>query len=167
MTRLVRFLAWTVPPLAGLAILATQSSQGPSPWLINESSSLPPGLYRHRPDAPLSRGAIVAIAEPPIGRSYLESLGRPATTGLLKRIAATSGETVCAHADGIHVGADHVPVRASDGRGTALPRWQGCRRLGPGELFLLGDTPGSFDSRYFGPVRIETVEGPYREVLLW
>jgi len=35
------------------------------------------------------------------------------------------------------------------------------------ELFVLGDTPGSFDSRYFGPIRRAQVEGVYRETLTW
>jgi type IV secretory pathway protease TraF len=35
-----------------------------------------------------------------------------------------------------------------------------CRRLEPGELFLLSVTnPASFDSRYFGPVSASAVIG--------
>ena len=52
-------------------------------------------------------------------------------------------------------------------RGAALPAWRECRILAPDEVFLLGDTPGSFDSRYFGPVRRSDVVGVYREVLTW
>ena len=60
-----------------------------------------------------------------------------------------------------------VEVRGVDRTGAALPVWRGCRRLAPDERFLLGDTPGSFDSRYFGPVRTRDLEGVFRETLTW
>jgi type IV secretory pathway protease TraF len=44
--------------------------------------------------------------------------------------------------------------------GRPLHAWSACRRLRPGELFLLSTTnPASFDSRYFGPVRADAVLG--------
>jgi type IV secretory pathway protease TraF len=42
-----------------------------------------------------------------------------------------------------------------------------CRRLEPGELFLLSVTnPASFDSRYFGPVSASAVIGVAHPVWL-
>ena len=33
-----------------------------------------------------------------------------------------------------------------------MPVWQGCRRIGDDELFLMNfDVPDSVDGRYFGP----------------
>ena len=46
-----------------------------------------------------------------------------------------------------------------DIEGRTLPSWDGCRRLGGGELFLLGDTVDSFDGRYWGPVTMNLIEG--------
>ena len=60
-----------------------------------------------------------------------------------------------------------VRIHARDRTGVALPAWRGCRRLAPDERLLLGDTPASLDSRYFGPVRIAQIEGFYRETLTW
>jgi type IV secretory pathway protease TraF len=34
--------------------------------------------------------------------------------------------------------------------GEPLPSWQVCTSLNEGQVFLLGDTPGSWDGRYFG-----------------
>src|SRR3546814_20233686 len=50
--------------------------------------------------------------------------------------------------DGVTVAAARVADRA----GRPLQAWPECRRLRPGELFLLSPTnTASFDSRYFGP----------------
>jgi type IV secretory pathway protease TraF len=40
--------------------------------------------------------------------------------------------------------------------------WRGCRVLAEGEVLLLGDTADSFDGRYWGPVRVELIEGVWR-----
>ena len=63
--------------------------------------------------------------------------------------------------------ASGLRVRGRDRAGLPLPEWSGCRRLDTGELFLLGDTETSFDSRYFGPVRVEQLQGVYREGVRW
>jgi type IV secretory pathway protease TraF len=48
----------------------------------------------------------------------------------------------------------------ADRLGRPLHGWLQCRRLRSGEVFLLSVTnPASFDSRYFGPVRIPDVIG--------
>ena len=65
---------------------------------------------------------------------------------------------------------DGVPSAAvlpADRWGRPLPSWSQCRRLRPGELFLLSVTnPASFDSRYFGPVSVAAVIGVARPVWL-
>ena len=157
-------LGVTVFVLGGLAAVAART---PALALVNESPSLPRGLYLRDAGATIGRGETVALAQPTAGRTYLRSLGMPAEVLLIKRVAAVGGDRVCRRGDEIVVPGRSVPVRGRDRRGAALPRWRECRRLGPGELFLLGDTPGSFDSRYFGPVRSDDVEGVFREVLRW
>jgi conjugative transfer signal peptidase TraF len=167
MTRVPRLTLWTAVPASALLLLGAAAESGP-PWLlVNESPSLPEGVYLRRPAAPLLRGALVAAPQPAVARAYLGRLGMPAEVALLKRVAAVSGDRVCAEPDAIAVAGRRVPVRAVDRLGRALPRWSGCRTLGPDDLFLLGDTSSSFDSRYFGPVRRTAVSGPYREILTW
>ena len=154
----------TVVVLGCLGILAAWT---PTPVLINESPSLPRGLYLRDSGAPIARGATVALPQPAAGRAYLWSLGMPTGVLLIKRVAAASGDCVCRRGDAIQAPGRTVPVRTLDRRGTALPQWRGCRRLEPDELFVLGDTPGSFDSRYFGPVNRADVDGVFRETLTW
>ena len=43
--------------------------------------------------------------------------------------------------------------------GEALPSWGGCRRLSASEVLLLGDTPDSYDGRYFGVTGAQDVIG--------
>ena len=51
---------------------------------------------------------------------------------------------------------------AWDTAGRVLPSWDGCRTLAADEVFLLGDTADSFDSRYWGPVRTTAIDGVWR-----
>ena len=140
----------------------------PQPLLLwNASASTPRGLYRVHPGAAVHRGdGIVAwLAEPyrslAARRGYLP-LGVP----LVKRIAAVPGDRVCAHGATVSINGNMAAVRKSlDALGRALPAWRGCRDLGAHEYLLLGESPWSFDGRYFGPTDKRDIVG--RAVLLW
>jgi type IV secretory pathway protease TraF len=150
-----------------LTLGALIADQTPALALVNESPSVPRGLYLRQPGGAPERGAMVALPQPPTARRYLGGLGMPDEVLLIKRIAAVGGDPVCRRGSGIQMPDWVVPVLDRDQRGAALPGWIGCRRLATDELFLLGDTPGSFDSRYFGPVRIRDLEGVFREAMTW
>ena len=162
----------------GLAALAWAAFVQPLPRLIySPSDSVPVGWYRVDPQRhganalprPLSVGSVVLTTLPPdvavlaAQRGYL-----PVRVPLLKRIGAIAPQEVCI-AGGI-VRIDGVPLAAAllaDRWGRPLPSWQQCRRLEPGELFLLSVTnPSSFDSRYFGPVAASAVIGVAHPVWL-
>lgn len=140
--------------------------QAPALALVNESPSLPRGLYGRTGEA-VTRGVTVAIPQPEAVRPYLASLGMPADTLLIKRVAAGAGDRVCVQDQVLTTPGGRRAVLVQDRLGTVLPVWSGCRRLAADELFLLGDTVGSFDSRYFGPVKRSEVRGVYREVWTW
>jgi conjugative transfer signal peptidase TraF len=163
--RLLGFTA--VPALGLLALGALAATPAPAPILINESPSLPEGLYRHRPDALIDRGAVVALRQPASARPWLARLGVPAEVRLIKRVAGVPGDLVCADGRMLLSAFHAVPVRSHDPAGAPLPRWTDCRRLGPDELLVLGDTAASFDSRYFGPVRRDQIDGVYQAVATW
>ena len=85
------------------------------------------------------------------------------TDRFIKRVAATGGTQVCAEGDRVTVpGRGAVARLTRDTAGRVLPSWDGCRTLGADEVFLLGDTAYSFDSRYWGPVRISAIDGVWR-----
>ncbi|KUM44870.1 S26 family signal peptidase [Pseudomonas sp. EpS/L25] len=162
----------------GLAALAWAAFVQPPPRLIyNPSDSVAVGWYRvdplqHRPGSrprPLSVGSIVLSTLPPDAAALAAQRGYlPAGVPLLKRVGAVAPQHVCIVAGQVRI--DGVPVAAAlpaDRLGRPLPSWPLCRRLGPGELFLLSVTnPASFDSRYFGPVSASAVIGVAHPVWL-
>ena len=154
----------------GLAALAWASFVHPMPRLIyNPSDSVPVGWYRIAPpDAPRV-GSIVLTTLPPDAAALAAQRGYlPARVPLLKRVGAVAPQHVCVFdalvwIDGVPVAA----VRPADRLGRPRSSWPQCRRLRPGELFLLSTTnPASFDSRYFGPVSASAVIGVAHPVWL-
>lgn len=151
----------------GLAALAWAAFASPLPRLVyNPSDSVAVGWYRVAPVArradALPVGSIVLAWLPAEAAALAAQRGYlPARVPLLKRVGAVAPQWVCM-ADGI-VRIDGVPVAAAlpaDHLGRPLHAWPACRRLRPGELFLLSTiNPASFDSRYFGPIRADDVLG--------
>lgn len=159
--------------LLALGLAGALALCGPLLWrppillLWNASKSVPVGLYYVRARAAARRGDLVVAWAPPAARRLAaERHYLPAAVPLVKRIAALAGDRVCAAGHWILINGRRVAARRSaDGRGQPLPSWSGCRRLAKGEYFLLGDSPASFDGRYFGISRNRDVAG--RAVLLW
>ena len=55
-----------------------------------------------------------------------------------------------------------------DGRGRPLPKWQGCRVVGDGDLFLMNwQSDDSLDGRYFGFLPASSVIGRAMPVWTW
>ncbi|MFZ2031610.1 MAG: S26 family signal peptidase [Vitreimonas sp.] len=70
-----------------------------------------------------------------------------------------------AHGDARHRagGAAGGDDHADDTHG-GLVGWRGCRVLNADEVLLLGDTPDSFDGRYWGPINVRLIEGVWRRL---
>ncbi|TWB77191.1 conjugation peptidase TraF [Nitrospirillum amazonense] len=154
--------------------LGTCGVSGPSllqhrPLVVwNASASVPIGLYRVRSNTQLIRGNLVLVRPPAAVADLAAARGYvPTGVPLIKRVVATEGATICGDERSVFINGEPVAVRLeADRLGRPLPTWEGCRVLKTGELFLLmPDVPGSFDSRYFGPVGIENVIGQL--VPLW
>lgn len=151
---------------AGVGLLACQAAVSPKLY-FNASPSAPRGVYILSPAIRNERGDFVIAALPPgaaslaTGRDYLAS-GIP----VLKRVSGLRGDRVCR--DGLLIRVNgHIAATAklADARGRSLPVWNGCRRLGEDDVFLLGEHPDSFDGRYFGLLKRRQIIG--KAVRLW
>jgi len=152
----------------GAAALATTIALPPTPWLVwNASASAPIGLYAVSGRQDIASGDMVLVRVPDRWRRLAaERRYIPINIPLVKRVAAAPGDRVCARGREIYVNGHPVAERReADGRGRPMPWWNGCVMLRSGALFLLMDSPDSFDGRYFGPTSRGDVIGEAR--LLW
>jgi len=149
-----RTIVWATALSVTLIVLPAVATWSPR-VLWNASASVPVGLYRLHPLGYLTIGDMVAVQPPRALSDYLDARGYlPRGVPLLKHVVALEGALVCRLGDQISI--DLRPLgqaQAQDRDGRALPIWQGCHRLGAGEVFLMNpDAPDSLDGRYFGPL---------------
>lgn len=142
--------------------IGTLSLVSVTPRLIwNATASTAVGLYAVQPDRHPAVGDLVVVRPPKSLSKFLAEGGYlPRGVPLLKQVAAVAGDTVCRSDATITI--DHTIVAVAhehDRWGHPLPAWDGCRALGPGELFLLNRHPDSLDSRYFGAIPVHAVLG--------
>lgn len=141
----------------------------PAPRLVwNVTPSVPTGLYYIGPREGPRIGDHVAIAPRGHLRKILAGRGYlPKGALLIKPVAALPGDVVCRRSAQVAINGKPVArARSADRNGRPLPSWQGCRKLGNGEIFLLSTrSPASLDGRYFGPTPRSQVLG--RAVLIW
>jgi len=170
MTATARRRRWPLALIAcSLFALAWTAYSTPVPRLVyNASDSLPVGWYHIERTHSLRPGDTVLIDLPHQVRMFAAERGYlPAGIPLLKTVAAIAPQHVCVLSGLIVVDSEPVAIRLRvDRKGRALPQWSGCRQLDDGELFLLSTSNlESFDSRYFGPVFVDSVIG--RAQPLW
>ena len=134
---------------------------------INLSASMPRGIYQLHPTHGFGTGDLVVVRLPPTAQQFAVAHGILVPGGtILKRVAAASEDRVCRFQQSVSINGRLAAVaRTRDRDANALPQWNGCIRLRPLELFVLGQATGSFDSRYFGVVDRSAVIGTARP--LW
>lgn len=146
---------------AGLALAALVLSGAQADVvLFNHSPSVPVGFYIRESGDP-ARGMFVTVRARDVApieaaaHHYDDEGDR-----FIKRLAAAAGQHVCS--DGRMLSVDGVTVAAVQNRPGAPQGWVGCRTLAPSEILLLGDSPDSFDGRYWGPIAVDLIEGVWR-----
>lgn len=142
-------------------------------FIINHTDSAPMGVWRVQPlSGPVEHGQMVGLCPPDeapfrLGRErgylfYGRCPGR--YEPLLKRVAAVAGDTVEVASEGVRVNGQLLPNSAPlirDGTGAPLDAMPAkAYAVADGEIWLVSTyNPGSFDSRYFGPVKVGQLEG--------
>ncbi len=122
---------------------------------FNPTPSLPKGIYRIVPGAP-ERNDLVSFclegdfAELALERGYLEPGSCPSgLRPLLKCLAGLPGDSVDPYS---------LPICAVDSHGRPMSPALAPGVVPPGMALVLADHPGSFDSRYFGFVPLESLQ---------
>ncbi len=125
---------------------------------FNPTPSLPKGIYRIVSGAPEKNDLVSfclegEFAELALERGYLEPGSCPSgLRPLLKRLAGLPGD---------FVDSASFPIRSVDSHGRSMspapmPGTPGV--VPPGMALVLADHPGSFDSRYFGFVPLDSLQ---------
>ena len=154
--------------VAGVLLLFASMRTESLRLIYNPSASAPVGWYFIR-SATALRPHDIVLASPPESAAALADDRHYLLRGvpLLKEIGAVDRQFVCVRGGTVLI--DGVPAartRQRDGAGRQLVSWNECRVLADGELFLLGHhSDASFDSRYFGPIRRDSVIG--QAIPLW
>jgi conjugative transfer signal peptidase TraF len=147
---------------------------GGAGFRVNFTPSEPLGLWRIiEPDRPVLVGDLVFICPPTTdemrearARGYLRiglCAGRVAP--LIKTVVATSAQVIEISSD-VRVDGRSLPhsrVVRMDGQGREMAPHDGGV-VPPGTVFLHSGFPGSFDSRYFGPLPMDGILGLAQEV---
>jgi conjugative transfer signal peptidase TraF len=152
---------------AGLAALVWAAfTPSKARVVYNASDSVPIGWYRITPldtDAnAIPVDSIVLVDLPEHIATLADKRGYlPLDVPLLKRVGAVAPQNVCIEDGRVRIdGVTVAHVLLIDAQARPLPSWMQCRQLVESELFLLSTTnPGSFDSRYFGPIDRANVIG--------
>ena len=177
------FAAWMSMGALGLGVVLLGGRSLGLHWSLTDS--VPAGLYR-RSHAPLVRGQLIAFCLPSATahfgweRGYLYrvpdiSLLRECPHGyqpLLKPIVALAGDVVELTPDTVRLNGHaltHSATVEQDSVGRPLPhlRW-GSYLLAPGEVWVMSTfRANSWDSRYFGPIRVASVIATAEPVWVW
>jgi conjugative transfer signal peptidase TraF len=164
--------------LAIVALLEVAAEAGGPRLAWPVSDSLPRGLYLFAP-VPPHRGDVARVCLPPAIAAYairreIERTGGDCPSGQIalgKVVAAAEGDVVDVERDGVRVNGALWPQSAqkaldSRGRPVDLRQSFGPRRLGPGQVWLMGRHRDSWDSRYFGPVERSALAGRFIPLLI-
>lgn len=113
--------------------------------IINYTESMPIGLYRLCQDSNFQKDDLVILYSD-ITHGFL-----------LKRIAATAGDWVNTNREGVHINGVSIKNTKAFEFGSHRERLNFTlmnRALEKNEIFVVGEHPKSFDSRYFGAIDI-------------
>ena len=145
---------------------------------INLTSSLPVGIWKiDKSFTRIEKGDYVwftptkRIAEFALKRGYLEKNPKCKNNAipLLKVVYGLPGDTYSFHDDLIRI--NNLPVknvkrRKTDSKNRPMPRIADGK-VPANQFFVLTKHPYSFDSRYYGPIPMDNIEGTAKPIFTW
>jgi conjugative transfer signal peptidase TraF len=159
------------PWLAPVLLLALTCLHPLGARLNWDTDSQPKGLYWRLPGEP-HHGRLILVRLPAEIARFAAERGYRRHPELAKCVAALPGDTVEVTREGLRVNGRLLPGTAPlsrDSAGRPLSRYpRGPHDTLPGWVWLYSNhIPNSWDSRYFGPVPLETVLGSLRPLITW
>lgn len=152
-----RFDRMRWPLLALAAVLVGGWVAKETGWRVNITGSLPGVFYRVSENP--TRGDYVQFCPPfTVAATPDAKPGEPSCSGkmpLIKRVVAVEGDHVVVDGSGVRLNGERLPDSAPKRfarDGSPIRSAVGVHVLGAGEVWVAGEHPDSFDSRYFGPV---------------
>lgn len=154
---------------AACLLLAVTPTTRPPRLVFNTTSSAPLGFYLVDASAP-TVGDMVVVRPPRDLALWMAARGYlPSNVPLIKRVAASGGQTVCGHQGEVSIdGALVAKILPRDRLGRRLTPFTGCVQLSDGDVFLLNtESPYGLDGRYFGPLPRDAVVGRATAIWTW
>jgi len=137
-------------------------------YIIQVTDSLPKGIYSIKMDEKIAKGSLVVFEFPDGVSDLIKDRGwvpKHLSYKLMKPVVAVSGDRVKVSEKAVFVnGIYSGRVITRDRQGLPLPTFLGEFMLAVDEVFTSGLDSNSFDSRYFGPVKIGSVVGVAKPV---
>ncbi|MFO3020318.1 conjugative transfer signal peptidase TraF [Legionella pneumophila serogroup 1] len=143
---------------------------------VNTTDSIPFGLYRITNIKNIKNSYVIFCPDDRpafkkgLDRGYIESGLCPGGYGyLMKKVVATNGDQISITSDGVFVNRQLIPFSKPiliDGRKRPLPQWRTIDyQIKEDELITMtSQSEWSFDSRYYGPIRIGQVKGVIKPI---
>lgn len=145
-----------------LIILLTHWYKIKDNYIINPSKSLTRGIYKLYPPYNIKHGDIVVFKIPEELKTYCKHRGYilSKTETLMKRVAAFSTDTIEIKNQEIFVnGVSWGKIYKADSKYRELPQLKVKDTIPNENEFLpLAQTDGSFDGRYFGPIKNQDIQ---------
>jgi conjugative transfer signal peptidase TraF len=122
--------------------------------VLNATGSMPDTIYKLGHG---EKGSLASFCSPVPHSSIGQGSCPDGSMPLIKRVVGVAGDLVTASDAGIEINGQPVSNSRPLGlatNGRALPHLRGFFCLKQGEIWAAGEHPNSFDSRYFGPVKL-------------
>lgn len=135
---------------------------------INISESLPVGIYLQKGSEDVKRGDIVLFYSTRINQDAAERGYIRKGSKLGKRVVAIEGDHLQTGKKTIIKGqviSTKIQLKDSQNRPMEIFEYQG--KVPPGHIFVIGDTPGSYDSRYYGFVQKSDIQKKLKPIFVW
>ena len=145
------FSCYAAATIALVGLAAGLKSTG---TVFNISASMPDTAYQKGHG---QLGSIASICSPVPNPNLARGFCPDGSMPLLKKVVAVRGDSVTVTDYGVLINGTLVPdsiPMVTGSNGYQLPQLRGSFHLQDGEVWLSGQHPHSFDSRYFGTVKL-------------